>query len=96
MTTDTQSQTPNPSQSQTPSPSQEEPYVPPEGPGPCKWQDIWALAAKTVMTERHLPREFVGLWQGSKNVELSGERAEYCFESTVSEKRTHWVLRETR
>ena len=25
-----------------------------------------------------------------------GERAEYCFESTVSEKRTHWVLRQTR
>ena len=23
-------------------------------------------------------------------------RAEYCFESTVSEKRTHWVLRQTR
>ena len=24
------------------------------------------------------------------------KRAEYCFESTVSEKRTHWVLRQTR
>ena len=24
------------------------------------------------------------------------ERAEYCFESTVSEERTHWVLRQTR
>ena len=24
------------------------------------------------------------------------ERAEYCFESTVSEQRTHWVLRQTR
>ena len=26
----------------------------------------------------------------------NGERAEYCFESTVSEERTHWVLRQTR
>ena len=26
----------------------------------------------------------------------NGERAEYCFKSTVSEKRTHWVLRQTR
>ena len=26
----------------------------------------------------------------------SRERAEYCFESTVSEERTHWVLRQTR
>ena len=25
-----------------------------------------------------------------------GKRAEYCFKSTVSEKRTHWVLRQTR
>ena len=35
----------------------------------------------------------------SLNVHLgcfNGERAEYCFESTVSEERTHWVLRQTR
>ena len=27
---------------------------------------------------------------------FAGKRAEYCFESTVSEERTHWVLRKTR
>ena len=55
---------PEDSQSQTPSQSSEHSYVPPEGPGPCKWQDIRALAGKTVQTERHIPREFIGLWQG--------------------------------
>ena len=54
--------TPPETQSQTLSPS-EEGYVPPEGPGPCRWQDIWTLAGKTIATERHIPRDFVGLWQ---------------------------------
>ena len=27
---------------------------------------------------------------------LDGKRVEYCFESTVSEERAHWVLRQTR
>ena len=31
-----------------------------------------------------------------KGLRNSRKRAEYCFESTVSEERTHWVLRQTR
>ena len=27
------------------------------------WRCIWDLAAKPLVTDRHLPREFVGLWQ---------------------------------
>ena len=54
--------TPPETQSQTLPPS-EDGYVPPEGPGPCRWQDIWTIAEKTVATERHIPRGLVGLWQ---------------------------------
>ena len=27
------------------------------------WRCIWDLAAKPLVTDRHLPKEFVGLWQ---------------------------------
>ena len=50
--------------SQTPSIESQEPYAPPDGPGPYKWQDIWELATKPVATDRHIPREFTGMWQG--------------------------------
>ena len=63
------------------------------------------MPPKTLASPQTLPlhRAYLGvsnaasadaaLVLSSKNC---GERAEYCFESTVSEKRTHWVLRQTR
>ena len=46
---------------------------------------------------------FSSIWGGGGLTEVLDlmsavirERAEYCFESTVSEERTHWVLRQTR
>ena len=39
---------------------------------------------------------FLRSFPGNEAHIFSRKRAEYCFESTVSEKRTHWVLRQTR
>ena len=36
---------------------------PKKGTSPRRARPIWTLAGKTIATERHIPRDFVGLWQ---------------------------------
>ena len=66
------------------------------------WGHTWSLQLKkrwahfaTRIQSSEQPIELCSRNSNGVCIEYR-ERAEYCFESTVSEERTHWVLRQTR